>query len=55
MTAIEILEALKAYKTVSRWCCLRHKSELRELLKKPEYFYLDLEVELLIEQAQESL
>ena len=55
MTAIEILEALKAYKTVSRWDCLRHKSELRELLKKPQYFYLDLEIELLIEQAQESL
>lgn len=55
MDAKEILEALKAYKEVSRWDCLRHKRELRELLKKPEYFYLDTEVELLIEQAKESL
>jgi len=55
MNAKEILETLKNYGKVSRWDVFRYRRELRELLKLPEYFYLDNEVELQIDLARESL
>ena len=55
MSAKEILETLKNYGKVSRWDIFRHRRELRELLKLPEYFYLDAEIELQIDLARESL
>jgi len=53
--AKQILETLKNYGKVSRWKVYRLRREIKELLKLPEYFYLDNEIENLIESAKESL
>lgn len=55
MSATEILDTLKNYGKVSRWVIYRNRREIRELLKLPEYFYLDEEIEKEIEFAKESL
>ncbi len=55
MEAREILEKIKNYGKVSRWVIYRNRREIRELLKRPEYFYLDEEIEKEIESAKESL